>query len=135
MVVLFDIDRINIWLCIESKCNFCRKTQTKTTNQYGEQGFRDVWYCKLDLKERYYKCPLFLQDVERITDIDRFEVIQATTHNGNKIKNLEWIIFDNHYGHMVDVLPSWDYTDKDKADACCKWLNELNDSYDVKSVK
>lgn len=125
---MFDIEDIKISKCMESECLYCKRTKVKTVNEYNEVYYIDAWYCKLDVNERYYDCPIFRADVDRITDIIRFEVKQVYHNNNNRIKRIGWHIFDNDVGHLVDCLDTFDYEDKDKADKLCKWLNKVDGS-------
>ena len=126
---MFDIENIQISKCIEMKCPQCKQSKLKTINAYNELMYSEAWYCKLDVVERYYDCPLFRADVERITDIVRFEVKQVTYGSNGKVQKIGWHIFDNDYGHLVDVIDTFEFEDKDKIDKLCEWLNKLDDSY------
>ena len=115
---MFDFEFAPNGYCIRENCKYLKKT---STNQYDSNGYPEnleLHFCKLDVKERFDKCPLWLKSCREIGLFDevRFDKTKLPDKEG-------FTIYDNWYCHHVNYLPI--FTDEYQCDKFVEWLNEL----------
>ena len=109
---MFDFEHPN-WKCVEKKCPYMNSSMTSHQERF--------YYCTLTKKERFGKCPLWIEDCNRIGIIPepRFEKIETKGFDG-----VGFSVFDNYEGTLVEYLPSFG-KDEYQCDKFVEFLNNL----------
>ena len=117
---MFDFESPNVQ-CIKYDCQYLKKAKTRETTVNGFPRIFETYFCSINIKERFDKCPLWVNDCQRIGLFDevRFEKVKTKELDDS----LSYNVFDNWEGHLVDYLPSFD--DEYRCDKFIEWLNEI----------